>query len=83
VQGVKYADSDGENDEEEAADSEQRTRSTADVGVMALARLRPADEEVTARLRPADEEVTAKLTGEDKTRTGQDIVISGTRDLVR
>ncbi len=81
MQGVKYADSDGENDEEEAADSEQRTRSAAEGGIMA--RLRPADEEVTARLRPADDEVTAKSSGEDKTRTGQDIVISGTRDLVR
>jgi hypothetical protein len=81
VQGVKYADSDGENDEEEAADSEHRTRLAAEGGIMA--RLRPANEEVTARLRPADEEVTAKLTGEDKTKTGQDIVISGTRDLVR
>jgi hypothetical protein len=82
VQGVKYADSDGENDEEEeAADSEQRSRSAAEGGIMA--RLRPADEEVTARLRPAEDEVTAKPTGEDKTRTGQDIVISGTRDLVR
>ncbi len=81
MQGVKYADSDGENDEEEAADSEQRARSTADVGIMA--RLRPADEEVTGGRRPADDEVTAKPTGEDKTRTGQDIVISGTRDLVR
>jgi len=71
VEGVKYTDSEGEHDEEE------------EVGEGAD-RLRPAvDHESTARSRPAHSESTARRTGEDKTITSQQLIFSGTKDILR